>query len=171
MLKKINIHNLQLPSGNAPSRRMFVALSVLTMVVFMLFWFVGYDTPYTEDSNFVAPLFTNVLLVFMVLVVVLAIGTTVWSMVRALSTRGKGERTVNNIPVKKITYGVAVLTAILLLVTLALGSSDAMMVNGEEYADKWWLHVADMFVNSSLALVVVAVVAIIVFTIKNSRRR
>ena len=134
----------------------------------MLFWFVGYDTPYAEDSNFVAPLFTNVLLVFMVL---LAIGTTVWSMARALSTRGKGERTVNNIPVKKITYGVAVLTAILLLVTLALGSSDAMMVNGEEYADKWWLHVADMFVNSSLALVVVAVVAIIVFTIKNSRRR
>ena len=107
----------------------------------------------------------------MVLVVLLAIGTTVWSMARALSTRGKGERTVNNIPVKKITYGVAGLTAILLLVTLALGSSDAMMVNGEEYADKWWLHVADMFVNSSLALVVVAVVAIIVFTIKNSRRR
>ena len=63
------------------------------------------------------------------------------------------------------------LSLILLLVTLALGSSDAMMVNGEEYADKWWLHVADMFVNSSLALVVVAVVAIIVFTIKNSRRR
>lgn len=141
----------------------------------MLFWFVGYDTPYAEDSNFVAPLFTNVLLVFMVLVVLLAIGTTVWSMARALSMRGKGERTVNNIPVKKITYGVAGLTAILLLLTLALGSSDAMMVNGEEYgeeyADKWWLHVADMFVNSSLALVVVAVVAIIVFTIKNSRRR
>ena len=84
------------------------------MVVFMLFWFVGYDTPYAEDSNFVAPLFTNVLLAFMVLVVVLAIGTTVWSMARALSTRGKGERTVNNIPVKKITYGVAGLTAILL---------------------------------------------------------
>ena len=78
---------------------------------------------------------------------------------------------MNKIPVKKITYGVAGLTAILLLVTLALGSSDAMMVNGEEYADKWWLHEADMFVNSSLALVVVAVVAIIVFTIKNSRRR
>ena len=92
-------------------------------------------------------------------------------MVDGASTIYERQGRANHIPVKKITYGVAGLTAILLLVTLALGSSDAMMVNGEEYADKWWLHVADMFVNSSLALVVVAVVAIIVFTIKNSRRR
>lgn len=160
-----------MPIGNTISHRMFAALSVATFVVFLLFWFIGYDTPYDEDANFVAPLFTNLLLVFIVLVVLLAVGIVVWSVEKSLKDRGKGERVVNNIATKKISYCTIGLTLLLLIATFGLGSSESLSVNGMEYSDAWGLRVADMFVNTSLILVAISVVAIIVFTILNSRRK
>lgn len=171
MLKNINIANYRLPKGNPASHMAFVVISVLTAIIFMLFWFVGYDTPYAEDANFVAPLFTDLLLVFVCLVFVVAVASTAWSVVRTLKSRGKGERMVNNIPAKNISYGVVIVTVVVLLAALVLGSSDAIMVNGTEYSDKFWLHVADMFVYSSLVLVIIAVGTIVVFTAVNNRKR
>lgn len=170
MLKHINTYKYRLPIGNKPSNRVFAALSVATIVVFALFWFVGYDTPYDEDANFVAPLFTNLLLVFISLVVLTAIGIVVWSVEKSLKVRGKGERVVNNIPTKKISYLSIGLTLVLLIATFAFASSDTILVNGVEYADAWGLRVADMFVNTSIILVVVAIIAIITFTALNKRK-
>ena len=56
-----------------PSRVLYV-LSGVTVLVFALFWLVGFNRPYDEDGNFNAPLFTDVLLVLMLLLTAGAIG-------------------------------------------------------------------------------------------------
>ena len=67
-----------------PSRVLYV-LSGVTVLVFALFWLVGFNRPYDEDGNFNAPLFTDVLLVLVTVVVVGFVA--VWYPVRYLSRK------------------------------------------------------------------------------------
>ena len=81
-----------------PTRLLYV-LSGITVLVFALFWLVGFDRPYEDDGNFNAPLFTDALLVLMLLLTVGAIGVAAWSAIRSGKVNRGGERVVNNIPV------------------------------------------------------------------------
>ena len=47
------------------------------------------------------------------------------------------------------------------VLTYALSSTDALMVNGERFTDTFWLRTAGMFIGTSLLLIVVAVGAIV----------
>ena len=153
-MKLMHFHNR---STERISQYILYALIALTAVVFVLFWLVGYDRPFVNDPNFVEPLFTNVLLIFMFLLFVVAVAVAVWSVSESLKKRGQSDRMSNNIPIKTISYSVAGLTCLLLIFTFLLGSPSAMNVNGHVYADHFWLKMSDMFVNTSLALIIVAV--------------
>ena len=56
----------------------------------------------------------------------------------------------NGIPARRITYTTYGITALILLLTFVFGSTQTMMVNGENFTDSFWLRITDMFVNSSL---------------------
>ena len=43
------------------ARWVFLALIVLTAIVFGAFYLIGFNRPYADDPNFNAPLLTNVL--------------------------------------------------------------------------------------------------------------
>lgn len=146
----------QLPAEKLSSKVLGLLIA-LVILLFALFGLVGYNRPYDEDPNFVAPLFTDVLIVFMELLVVLAMGCAVWSMTRSLKVRGKSEAYENNVPIKKIGYVVSWGTAALLLLSFLLGSAHSMVINGVEYTDEFWLKTADMLIVSSLLLIVVAI--------------
>ncbi len=157
----------------APDRLSSKVLGVLiavAAVLFALFWLVGFDRLYDEDPNFTAPLFTDVLIVFMELLTAGAVCCGVWSMVRAVRTSGKSEACENNVPVKKIGRAVLWGTVLLLVLTFALGSSAPMSVNGVEYADAFWLKAADMLIVTSLVLMAVAVGAMLYGATKYIRR-
>ena len=62
----------------------------------------------------------------------------------------------NGIPARRITYTTYGITALILLLTFVFGSTQTMMVNGENFTDSFWLRMTDMFVNSSLLLLVLA---------------
>ena len=63
------------------SQRVLYLLIALTVLVFALFYFVAYDRPFADDPSFNAPLFTDLLLVFMLLLVVLSCGLSAWAVV------------------------------------------------------------------------------------------
>ena len=92
------------------SSRVLYALVGLIVIVFALFWLIGFDRPFDDDPNFNSPLFTDALLIVTALILLFGIGLAVWSVVRSARTIGKSDRTVNNIPVRRISMTVLVST-------------------------------------------------------------
>ncbi len=169
-MKRLNIHQLRSwPAEKISSRALYLLVGI-ALVIFVLFWLVGYDRPFEDDPNFNAPLFTNALLLLMVLYLMLGIGFSVWSVVSLLKKRGKTEAVENGIPVKKIGYLVAGSVVVLLLLTFALGSTAPMKINGATYASGFWLRTSDMFIVTSLVMMLIAVVAVIYGATKYNRK-
>lgn len=164
-------HRWQLWPTERLSSRVLYVLVAIVVLVFALFWLIGYDRPYDEDPNFVAPLFTDAVLVLAELLVVLALGLAVWSVVRALKIRGRGEKTSNNIPVKKIEYAIGIGTVVVLLLTFALASTAPMTINGQPYTDAFWLRVSDMFINTTLVMMAFAIASMIYGATRYKRKQ
>ncbi len=139
-------------------------------MVFALFWLVGFDRPFDENPNFTAPIFTDWLLILSYLLVIATMGLGFWSVYRSLRQNGKGESYDNNIPVKKIGYTIGIGSLVLLVLSFLLGSSDTMTINGVKYADWFWLKISDMFIYTSLILMLLAIGAVIYGATKYIRR-
>ena len=153
------------------SHAVLYGLLGLSAVVFGLFYLIGYDRPFEENPQFTAPLLTNILLVFIALVFVLALALGIWTLAVSIRRR-KGEgKVVNGVPVAKITYGIVGFTILLLLVTFLLGSSSALSINGATFSASFWLKTADMFVWSAIILIVVAVGLIIWSKVQGARSK
>lgn len=153
------------------SHRVLYAIITLTVVIFAAFFLIGYDHPFSENPDFIEPQLTTVLLVFMLLVVVLAVGVTLWAVISAMKKRGKADKTVNRVPVALISTSVVVGTMLVMVVAFLLGSSSAISVNGKEYDQPTWLRVADMLVISALVLMVIATTAVAIATIRSHFKR
>ncbi len=139
------------------SQSVLYVLTALIAVVFALFYLVGYKHPFEEDPDFNAPLLTGTLIVFQAVLVIIAVAVTVAAALRALRKSNREERTVNGIPAARIAAAVAAGTLLIAVVTFAAGSSRPMTVNGNTYTDAFWLKTADMFVFTSLLLIIAAV--------------
>lgn len=146
-------------SAEQISQQVFFILIGLAVVVFALFFLVGYDMPFLENPDFNAPLFTDVLIILMWLFLIGGVGLAVYSMVR--DYRGaKSEAVVNGVPVRRIFRITWLGTLAILVLSFLLGSSDPMLINGENYADWIWLKLSDMFVITSLLMLVAGIGAV-----------
>lgn len=142
------------------SQTILYVLVGISMLVFILFWTVGFNRPYLENTNFNDPLLTNVLIILMWVMFFAAFCITVWSISSTLKKRGKALRRENGIPVKKISYSIIIGTLILMLLTLAFASTKPMHINGAIYNDALWLRISDMFVNTSIVMIIFAGAAV-----------
>lgn len=158
------------PAERLSSRVLYVLVGV-AVVVFSLFWLVGFNRPFDEDPNFNAPLFTNVLLALMYALTLGGIVLGGWSVFRALKIRGKSESVDNNIPTRKISYVVVLVTMASLLLFFLAGSSAPMTINGTSYTDGFWLKVSDMFIYTSLLMILSGVGVVIYGATKYNRRK
>ncbi len=150
----------RLPAERLSLRVLYVLLA-LTALLFAAFFLVGFDRPSLESPGFRDPLFTDVLLWFALALSALALGAGAWALWRGLRQRDGSERVVNGVPSAKISIGVAALTATVTLLSFVCGSPAPVTVNGSPFADAFWLKAADMFVATSLALMLVAVGAVV----------
>ena len=141
------------------SQRLLYILVGVSAVVFALFYLVGYDLPFDENPDFNAPLFTDVLIFLMWLFLIGGIGLAVYSMVKDYRS-SKSEAVVNGVPVRRI-FRITWLTLLaVLILTFLLGDSDPMLINGENYADWLWLKLSDMFVITSLLMLLAGIGAV-----------
>ena len=141
------------------SQRLLYILVGVSAVVFALFYLVGYDLPFDENPDFNAPLFTDVLIFLMWLFLIGGIGLAVYSMVKDYRS-SRSEAVVNGVPVRHI-FRITWLTLLaVLILTFLLGGSDPMLINGENYADWLWLKLSDMFVITSLLMLLAGIGAV-----------
>lgn len=143
------------------SSRVLYGLTGLAAVVFALFYLVGFYMPYLPDPSFNAPIFTDGVIFLMLALLLMAVSVAVAAVVKTLRKTGKGEAISNRIPVRKISMAVVIVTTGLLLLTFLLGSTGALPVNGNDFTDALWLRTADMFINTSLVLIVIAIIAVL----------
>ena len=152
---------MQIKMKNTPtekiSRRILYVLSGFVVLAFVGFYLVGFDHPFYENPAFNSPLLTDVVLGTMYLLLLSGIGVAVWAVVREARLRAHEEKVVNNIRAALLSRSIVGGTVLLLVLTALLGSATPIMVNGKEYADALWLKVADVFIFSSLILLVVAI--------------
>ena len=112
--------------------------------------------------SFVSPFFADLMLGLMYLMLVVALGVTAWSVWHTLRSRRKGDDIVNGVPAGRIGCCVAFGLIACLLLTFLLGSSSPVMTNGVRFADAFWLKTTDMFIYTSILLIIGCFVSAIV---------
>ena len=146
-------------SAEQISQKVFRLMIGLAVLVFGLFYLIGYDLPFDENPDFNAPLFTDVLIILMWLFLIGGVGLAVYSMVKDYRS-SRSEAVVNGVPVRRI-FRITWLTLLaVLILTFLLGGSDPMLINGENYADWLWLKLSDMFVITSLLMLLAGIGAV-----------
>ena len=110
-------------------------------------------------SFYESPLFIDVLLVSIYVLTALTVGLTAWSMLRALRMHNS-ERLTMGIPAKRIAWSVALLLAATLALTALTADTQPLNINGHTFDNSLWLRVSDMLINTSIVLIVVAVVCV-----------
>ena len=113
-------------------------------------------------NSFVSPFLADVMLGLMYLVTVVALGVTAYSVWHGLRTRRKGDDIINGVPAGKIGWCVAIGLVVCLVLTFLLGSSKPVMTNGTLYTDVFWLRLTDMFIYTSILLILGCFVSAIV---------
>ena len=142
------------------SQRVLYVIVGLSAVVFLAFYLIGYDVPFAGNTAFNAPMLTDVLLGFMWGLLVITVLASIVAVIRGIQRANGSEDVTNGISARKITYTTYGVTALILLLTFIFGSTQVMVVNGQNYTDSFWLRMTDMFVNSSLILLVLAAVVV-----------
>ncbi|MBR1502811.1 MAG: hypothetical protein IJ618_02870 [Prevotella sp.] len=112
--------------------------------------------------NIVSPLFADIMLWLMYLVLTVALGVTAYSVYHTLRNKQKGDDIVNGVPAGKIGWCVAGGLVVCLVVTFLLGSSSPLLVNGQPFTDVFWLKTTDMFIFTSILLILGCFVSAIV---------
>ncbi len=153
------------------SQRVLRIIVMLTVVVYLAFFLIGYNHPYAEDPDFIEPRLTSVLIFFALLVVVLAVAVTAWAMLSDFRKRASLAKADRRLPTSRHVAIIVALIIAMMLVSYWVGSTAAITVNGKDYADTTKLRLADMFVFTSLALMAIAAVAAAVSTIRSQFRR
>ena len=92
-------------------------------------------------------LFIDVVIIAMYVLLAVAAALCVWSAWNGVRTHQRRHST-------RIAYAVAGGTALLLLLTYLLGSTRPLSSNGQIFNDALWLRLADMFIYSSIILIV-----------------
>ena len=142
------------------SQRIFYVMIGVAVLVFGLFFLVGYDMPFEENPDFNAPLFTDVLILLMWIFLVGGVGLAVYSMWKDYR-KSKSDAVVNGVPIRRISRFVWLGMLAILVLTFVLGSSDPMLINGDNYADWLWLKLSDMFVITSVLMLLAGIGAVV----------
>lgn len=151
------------------STRILYILVGIAVVVFALFYLIGYNMPYMFDPTYNAPMFTDVVLWLLYLMTFITLCVAVAAVVKGYRNRSS-ESIVNGVPAARIAWCTVALLVVSLVVTFLLGSSSAVTVGGVKFTDAFWLKTTDMFIYTILLLIIVAAGAV-VFSMSGLNRK
>lgn len=160
------------------STRILYVLVGLTALFFGAFYLIGFNRIWDEDPSFNDPVLTDVLLFFIFLLFLFAVAVGIWAMVRGLKI-SRDEHDFSSQSDTKgfsihspmfLSVAVTVLTFLSFIIFFIFGSSKKMTINGEAYNDTFWLKASDMFINTSILLLVIVVGAMIFGATRYNRK-
>jgi len=112
--------------------------------------------------SLLSPFVADIMLWLMYIAVVAAIVVTLCSVAKTLRMRTKDDEIINGVPQTRIAWTTAGCFLVCLAVTYLLGSSEPLMTNGTLFASKFWLKAVDMFIYTSIILIIGCLVGVIV---------
>lgn len=140
----------------------FIALIIATLVVFGMFFGVGYDNP---EGKYNAPEHTGTLIVFMYVMVGLCIlATVVGALGNIISSLG-GPKGVNitGVPDKAISVVSVLLLVGIMVGSWAMASTEPLRLpNGSLFNDSTLLVLTDTFIYAIYALMALTTLALVV---------
>ncbi|MBO4811044.1 MAG: hypothetical protein J5552_05695 [Prevotella sp.] len=123
--------------------------------------------------NYESPLFVNIVLGTLYLLLAVAVGTVAWSVIRGWrrSTLNT-QRSSFNVQRSTFTaWASAACLVVVMAVAWLLGSTRPLSVNGKEYTDAFWLRTSDMFIYSALVLLVLTAVCVAISQINETLKK
>ena len=103
---------------------------------------------------FVSPLVADIMLWLMYIAVAAALIVTVVSVLKTVRFRTKDDEVVNGVPRTRMAWIVGIAFLLCLVLTFLLGSSEPVRTNGKLFTDTFWLKATDMFIYTSLILII-----------------
>ena len=116
---------------------------------------------------FVSPIIADIMLWLMYITIGVAVIVTVVSMARTVRLRTKDEEVVNGVPRTRMAWIVVVAFLLCLVLTFLLGSSEPVRTNGNLFTDAFWLKAADMFIYTSLILIIGCFAGVVLSRFRN----
>lgn len=113
-------------------------------------------------NSLISPFYADVILWLMYLVVAIAIIVTAYSVWHGMRNRRKGDDIINGVPAGRIGWCVAIGFVVCMGLTFLLGSSEPVVTNGQPFVDGFWLKVTDMFIYTSILLIIGCFVSAII---------
>ena len=105
-------------------------------------------------------IFVDVLLVVLYLLLAAMLGLTAWSVVHSMCHRSKEVQPTRMVSVRTTAIIAGSLLAAVLVLTFVLASTQPLLINGKQFADTLWLRLSDMFIYTTLIMLVVAAVCV-----------
>ena len=117
--------------------------------------------------SLVSPFIADIMLWLMYIAVAAAIVVTLGSGIKTLRMRTKDDEVINGVPQTRIAWTTAFCFVVCLAVTWLLGSSEPLTTNGTLFTSKFWLKAVDMFIYTSIILIIGCLAGVIVSRFRN----
>ena len=117
--------------------------------------------------SLVSPFIADIMLWLMYIALAAAIVVTLWSVVKTLRMRTKDDEIINGVPQTRIAWTTAGCFLVCLAVTYLLGSSEPLTTNGTLFTSRFWLKTTDMFIYTSIILIIGCLAGVIVSRFRN----
>ncbi|MBR3531499.1 MAG: hypothetical protein IKN83_09050 [Bacteroidaceae bacterium] len=135
----------------------------ISIVVFVLFFLVGFDTPFEDNPKYNNPKLTDAVLILSYALVIIAIVATIWSAIKQVTVGGNS--TAKD---KGIAGRTGLIAVVILVVSLVIGlivgfanKGETMLINGKDWNNPADIIITDTSMVSIIILGVVSIIAVI----------
>lgn len=142
------------------------AIISVTAIVFLLFFLIGFDEIYEESPEYNEPAMTNMLIWYVLIVSLSAFVSIVVAVILQIKKQIRRDHADNRVPRQLVSLSITITTIIALTLMFVFGSSDPIIVNGEQFTNWIWLKATDMFIGVIALLLIVAFIAVIVSSMR-----
>jgi len=135
----------------------------VTIVVFVLFLLVGFDTPFEDNPKYNNPKLTDAVLILCYALTITAIVATIWSAIKQITVGGNSTSKD-----KGIAGRTGLISFVLLVVSLIIGvivgianKGETMLINGKDWNNPTDIIITDTVMVTIVILGVVSIIAVI----------
>jgi hypothetical protein len=138
------------------------AIMAVSAVVLVIFFAWGYNTPYEENPDFIAPLFSDGLIILQIALIILCAFLMVGGAINSLTVGGKKNQELTTIADKvsnPIAWGTMVASLVVGVIYGVTFQNEQMIINNKAWQNPTESIMADICIWSILILIAGTVVA------------
>ena len=146
-------------------------LMAIIIIIFVLFMFVGFDTPWEENPKQNNPLFTDAVLWLSIIFTVVAAILTVWSVIMQFMTGNTTSKDTGIAGKTGLIAGVAFVASIVIgLIVGFANSGEELLINGKMQNNPSDIILTDTSMISIGILTVISIIAVVYSMVAKTKK-